>query len=166
MNRMKFHQLFNKVLQQCFAASAVFSGTIFSMWVSDNNKFNSRGDLLRLPAPLILLTDQWWAIPVIISFFLMLWWQKEVKPNHTTLFSHSAFRRSNTTALQQLPVSDHGGRMNTQMKGSARGERRLSARLKKCEALRPQTSARPSSLSNAGDGEKQTTRDHRCHWMY
>lgn len=67
---------------------------------------------------------------------------------------HSALRRSNTTALQQLPVGDHGGRMNTQMKGSAEGERRLSARLKKWEALRPHTSARPSSLNNAG-GEKQ-----------
>lgn len=74
----------------------------------------------------------------------------------TTLFSHSALRRSNTTALQQLPVGDHGGRMNTQMKGFAKGERRLSARLKKWEALRPHTSARPSSLNNAG-GEKQCT---------
>lgn len=71
----------------------------------------------------------------------------------TTLLSHSALRWSNTTALQQLPVGDHGGRMNTQIKGFAKGERRLSARLKKWEALRPQTSARPSSLDSAG-GEK------------
>ena len=76
----------------------------------------------------------------------------------TTLLSHSALRRSNTTALQQLPVGDHGGRMNTQMKGSAMGERRLSAKLKKCEALRPHTSARPSSLNNAG-GEKEGIRE-------
>jgi hypothetical protein len=40
--------------------------------------------------------------------------------------------------------------MNTQMKGSAVGERRLSARLKNWDAFRPHTSARPSSLSNAG----------------
>lgn len=71
-------------------------------------------------------------------------WQKP-----TTLLSHSVLRRSNTTALQQLPVGDHGGRINTQIKGSAVGERRLSAMLKKWEALRPHTSARPSSLSNA-----------------
>lgn len=56
--------------------------------------------------------------------------------------------------MQQLPVGDHGGRMNTQMKGFTEGARRVSARLKKWEALRPQTSARPSSLNNA-DGEKQ-----------
>ena len=74
------------------------------------------------------------------------------------LLSHSALRRSNTTALQQLPVGDHGGRMNTQIKGSAKGERKLSARLKKWEAFRPHTSARPSSLNNA-DGEKQDTTD-------
>lgn len=48
----------------------------------------------------------------------------------TMLVSHSAVSRSNTTDLQQLPVGDHGGRMNTQMKGYAEGERRLSARLK------------------------------------
>lgn len=77
-----------------------------------------------------------------------------VKP--TALMSHSALRRSNTTALQQLPVGDHGGRMNTQMKGSTVGECRLSARLKKWDALRPHTSARPSSLNNAGK-EKQGT---------
>lgn len=76
-------------------------------------------------------------------------WQKPTK-----LLSHSALRRSNTTALQQLPVGDHGGRINTQIKGSAVGVRRLSAMLKKWEALRPHTSARPSSLSNAS-GEKE-----------
>lgn len=43
------------------------------------------------------------------------------------------------------------------MKGFTEGARRVSARLKKCEALRPQTSALPSSLNNA-DGEKQGTR--------
>lgn len=79
---------------------------------------------------------------------------KLARAKRTTLLSHSALRRSNTTALQQLPVGDHGGRMNTQMKGSAIGERRLSARLKKWEALRPHTSARPSSLNNAG-GERR-----------
>ncbi|TNN68846.1 hypothetical protein EYF80_020881 [Liparis tanakae] len=67
-----------------------------------------------------------------------------------------ALRRSNTTALQQLPVGDHGGRINTQMKGSVLGERRLSARLKKWDALRPHTSARPSSLNNAGGDEQGT----------
>lgn len=98
MNWMKFHQLFSKVLQRCFAASAVFSGRIFSMWVSNNDKFNSRGDLLRLPAPLILLTDQWWAIPVIIRFFnATVTKRSEAKPYHVIftlslqVFKHHGF---------------------------------------------------------------------------
>lgn len=77
----------------------------------------------------------------------------------TMLLSHSALRRSNTTALQQLPVGDHGGRINTHVKGSALGERRLSAKLKKWEAFRPHTSARPSSL-NSARGKNEGERDH------
>ena len=73
----------------------------------------------------------------------------ELCPLLTTLVSHSALSRSNTTALQQLPVGDQGGRMKSQTKGSAVGGRRLSARLKKRDAFLPQRSARPSSHSSA-----------------
>lgn len=70
------------------------------MWVSDNDKFNSHGDLLHLPAPLILLTDQQWAIPVIISFFFfnaMVTKRSEAKPYHVIFtlslqaFKHHGF---------------------------------------------------------------------------
>lgn len=90
-----------------------------------------------------------------------------MRPKPTALLSHSALRRSNTTALQQLPVGDHGGRMNTQMKGSVVGECRLSARLKKWEALRPHTSARPSSLSNAVErkGQEQLSPEAITKWV-
>ena len=114
-----------------------------------------------IAGPSLLLANYWYMTNIIA-----VWWRfkncMSVCPYNlaeaklTTLVSHSALRRSNTTALQQLPVGDHGGRMNTQMKGSAVGGHRLSARLKKWEALRPHTSARPSSLSNA-DGEKDGT---------
>lgn len=81
----------------------------------------------------------------LFSFAQVLKKQKKF----TLFLSHSFLRWSNTTALQQLPVGDHGGRMNTHIKGSAVGARRPSARLKKWEAFRPHTSARPSSLNNA-----------------
>lgn len=114
-------------------------------------------NLLALPETFILcivnITKLWYYQECSLIFHQsqFIYLGARVKP--TTCFSHSALRWSNTTALQQLPVGDHGGRMKTQMKGLTEGVRRVSARLKKWAALRPQTSARPSSLNNA-EGEK------------
>lgn len=74
----------------------------------------------------------------------------------TKLLSHSALRCSYTTALQQLPEGDHGGRIKSQMKGSACGERTRSARVKYLAAILPQRSARPSWPSDAEEKQEQT----------
>jgi hypothetical protein len=85
-------------------------------------------------------------------------------PGLTLCSWHSALRLSWTTALQQLPDTDHGGRMKSQMKGSAPTFRR-SARLKKREAFRPFTSARASSdTDTVRQTEQNRTRDVSGGW--
>lgn len=85
-------------------------------------------------------------------------------PGLTPCSWHSALRLSWTTALQQLPDTDHGGRMKSQMKGVAPTFSR-SARLKKREAFKPFTSARASSDTDTADTDRplaQVSLRDRC----
>lgn len=83
-------------------------------------------------------------------------------PGLTLCNWHSALRLSWTTALQQLPDADHGGRMKSQMKGSE-PIFNFSAILKKREAFRPFTSAQASSDTDTA-GETAQTRDVSGAW--
>lgn len=75
---------------------------------------------------------------------------------------HSVLRLSWTTALQQLPDADHGGRMKSQIKGSE-PVFNFSAILKKREAFRPFTSAQASSDTDTV-GETGQTHDVSGTW--
>lgn len=129
-----------------------------------SGKFNSRGDLLRLPAPLILLTDQWWAIPVIISFSnAMVTKRHEAKPYHVIFtlslqaFKHHGF----AAAAGEWPwrTDEHPD------EGVCQGGAQALCQAEKVWGLA--TADICSSLvAQQRWWTDMHTRDHRCHLMY